>query len=249
VQKLFKNVWPRDLQSARIVQKALAAKVKIISLRKSPALIAGVDACFTEKSVIAVASLFTYPGLVHLKDAVAEDKIRMPYIPGLLSFREGPAIIKALTTLETIPDVVIFDGQGIAHPLGIGIASHIGIILNVPTIGCAKSRLVGTYDEPGFHKGDWSPLFFEGRCVGAALRTRDHVRPVFVSPGHRIDLKASLQIVMHTALLYRLPGPIRRADRISRRIAREEAEHERQKGCRRNRRRAGNRQGNSEGPA
>ena len=228
MQKIPHDLWLKNLQSARIVQKALAAKIKIISFRKSPVLIAGVDACFTEKSVIAVASLFTYPGLVHLGDAVAEDEIRMPYIPGFLSFREGPAILKALGTLKRMPDVLIFDGQGIAHPLGIGIASHIGVILDVPAIGCAKSRLVGTYDEPGWYKGDWSPLFFQGRCVGAALRTRDQVRPVFVSPGHRIDRKASINIVTHAALSYRLPEPIRRADRISRLIASEETEHERQ---------------------
>jgi deoxyribonuclease V len=227
VLTLPENLWPRDVRSARILQKALAGKVKLTPLKNPPALIAGVDACFTERSVIAVASLFTYPELTHLEDAVAKERVRYPYIPGLLSFREGPAIIKAVRRLKARPDLLIFDGQGVAHPLGIGIASHIGVILNIPAIGCAKSRLVGIYDEPGFRKGDWSLLFYESKCVGAVLRTRDHVRPVFVSPGHCIDLKASIDIVLHAVSSYRLPEPIRRADRISRIIAKEEAEHER----------------------
>jgi deoxyribonuclease V len=190
-----------------------------------PKLIAGVDACYTGKQVIAAASLFTYPGLTHLDDAIAREKIRIPYFPGFLSFREGPAIITALRRLNMPPDVVLFDGQGIAHPMGLGIASHIGVVLDIATIGCAKSRLVGEFEAPGLRKGDWAKLYFQGRTIGAVVRTRARVRPVFVSPGHRIDLKASIDIVMHAVSSYRLPEPIRRADYLSRQAAKEEKEH------------------------
>jgi deoxyribonuclease V len=222
-----KNLWPGDIQSARLLQNALAKNVSIQPLKRGPKLIGGVDACYTGKHVVAAASLFTYPGLMHLDDSAAREKIRFPYVPGFLSFREGPAIITALRRLKTPPDLVLFDGQGIAHPRGMGIASHIGVVLDIPTIGCAKSRLVGEFEEPGPCQGDWSALYFHGRIIGAVLRTRDRVRPVFVSPGHRIDLKASIDIVMRAVSLYRLPEPLRRADHLSRQAAKEETAHER----------------------
>jgi deoxyribonuclease V len=210
------ELWPDDPRSARLLQKALSHKVSIRKLTKTPRLIAGVDACFTENAVVAVASLFAYPGRIHVEDAVVQERLRFPYIPGLLTFREGPAFIKALKALKTDPDVVIVDGQGIAHPAGIGIASHIGVLLDIPTIGCAKSRLIGDFQEPGRAKGSWSPLSYQGRLVGAVLRTRENVRPVFVSPGHRIDLKGSVDAVMRAVSTCRLPDPIRRADHLSR---------------------------------
>lgn len=220
-----KCLWPGDVRSARLLQNALAQNVSLRPLMRIPKLIAGVDACYTEKHVIAAASLFTYPGLAHLDDAVAREKIRVPYLPGFLSFREGPAVIMALRRLNIPPDVVLFDGQGIAHPQGLGIASHIGVVLDIATVGCAKSRLVGEFEGPGPHKGDWAKLYFHGRIIGAVLRTRARVRPVFVSPGHRIDLKASIDVVMHAVSSYRLPEPIRRADHLSRQVAKEEKEH------------------------
>lgn len=220
------NLWPRSTQSARRVQEALAQRVSIRPLKKNLKLIAGVDACFTESAVFAAAALFSYPDLKHLEDAVAKDRMRFPYIPGYLSFREGSAIIKALRKLKMRPDVVLFDGQGIAHSRGLGIASHVGVILDIPTVGCAKSRLVGEFDEPGLCKGDFSPLLYKGRAVGAVVRTRDGVRPLFVSPGHRVDLKTSIDVVMHAASLYRVPEPIRRADHLSRMAAQKGAEHE-----------------------
>ena len=215
------------MRSARLMQAALADHVSIRPLKESPKSIAGVDACFSKRTVVAVASFFTYPGLEHLGDAVSQDKIRFPYVPGFLSFREGPAIITALKKLRMRPDVVLFDGQGVAHPHGLGIASHIGVILDIPTVGCAKSRLVGKYEEPGPHKGDWTPLYYQERTVGAVLRTRERVRPLFISPGHRVDLKTSLDIVMNAVSSFRLPEPIRRADHISRMTVQKETENER----------------------
>ena len=221
------NLWPNDLQSARLVQEALAGQVSIQPLKMTPKSIAGVDACFSKKTVVAAASLFTYPGIKHLSDAVSRDTLRFPYVPGFLSFLEGPAIIKALKKLRVRPDVVLFDGQGIAHPRRLGIASHVGVILDIPTVGCAKSRLVGEFDEPGPYKGDWTHLYCQGRRIGAVLRTRDRVRPLFVSAGHRLDLKTSLDIVIRALSSYRLPEPIRRADHIARMAAQKEAENER----------------------
>lgn len=220
------NLWPKDMQTAQIVQNALAQRVSIRPLKRDPILIAGVDACFTGSIVVAAASLFTYPGLEHLEDAVGKKRMHFPYIPGYLSFREGPAIIKALRKLKTQPDVVLFDGQGIAHPRGLGIAAHVGVVLDIPAVGCAKSRLIGKFDDPGPCKGDWSPLYYQGREVGAVLRTRDRVRPLFISPGHRVDLKTSIDIVMHAVSSYRLPEPIRRADHLSRLVAQKEVEYE-----------------------
>jgi deoxyribonuclease V len=220
------NLWPKDIQTAQKVQNALAQRVSIQPLKRDPKLIAGVDACFTGSTVIAAASLFTYPGLEHLEDAIAKERMHFPYIPGYLSFREGPAIIKALRKLKTQPDVVLFDGQGIAHPRGLGIAAHVGVVLDIPAVGCAKSRLIGKCDDPGPCKGDWSPLYYQGREVGAVLRTRDRVLPLFISPGHRVDLKTSIDIVMHAVSSYRLPDPIRRADHLSRLAAQKEVEYE-----------------------
>ncbi|MEW6675856.1 MAG: deoxyribonuclease V [Nitrospirota bacterium] len=210
--------WPEDITEAREIQEILRKKVRIISLRKSPEYIAGVDAAFFEDKVIGVACLYKYPEIIPIEDAYAVTKVSFPYIPGFLSFREGPVIIKAINNLNIKTDIILFDGQGIAHPKGLGIASHIGVLLNIPTIGCAKSRLIGKYKEPGFKKGNWSSLKYSGKTAGAVLRTRNNVRPVFVSPGHWINLKDSIEIVLRCTDKYRIPEPLRRADFISKKI-------------------------------
>lgn len=215
----MKDLWPDTLSEARSVQELLRDKVEVVPFRKLPEYVAGVDAAFADDMVTAVASLFTYPGMEHREDAVLREKTRFPYIPGYLIFREGSAIVKAVKTLKTPPDVILFDGQGIAHPRGIGIASHIGVILRRPTIGCAKSRLVGEFAEPGRETGDWVYLSHNGLRVGAVLRTRRGVKPVFVSPGHMIDILSSVKVVMGCATGYRIPEPLRRADLLSRRLA------------------------------
>ncbi|UCE70989.1 MAG: endonuclease V [Nitrospiraceae bacterium] len=214
-----RHIWPGDIQTARRIQIELSKRVTICPLRKRPSLIAGVDAAFCGESVTAVASVFAYPSLIHRYDATSRGDVRFPYIPGLLSFREGQAFISAIKKLKTIPDVIIVDGQGIAHPLGIGIASHIGVLLGIPTIGCAKTRLVGEHAEPGPERGQWTPLTYKKERIGAVLRTRDGVKPVFVSPGNLIDLDSSIEIVLHSLTRYRLPEPIRRADRLSKELS------------------------------
>ena len=213
-------VWPSDTAAARRLQHELSQRIRIHPLRKNPSYIAGVDAAFEGDLVIAVASLFEFPSLLHVADAVSRERVAFPYVPGFLSFREGRAIISAVRKLKLLPDVLIVDGQGIAHPLGIGIASHIGVLLDTPAIGCAKSRLVGEYFEPGLEKGQWSPLMYKDEQVGAVLRTRYKVKPVFVSPGHLIDLNSSIDIVLHSLTLYRIPEPIGRADHLSKELAR-----------------------------
>lgn len=213
--------WPSDISGAKALQERLRLLVRIRGLRKMPRFVAGVDAAFAEDRVIAAASLFTFPGLLHLMDARATMKVRFPYVPGYLSFREGPAAIAALEKLSPPPDLILVDGQGIAHPKGIGIASHLGVLLNISSIGCAKSRLVGEYEEPGMERGSLSPLFFEGRQVGAVLRTRGGVRPVFVSPGHLVDISSSIRVVMACLTSYRIPEPLRRADQRAARLRKE----------------------------
>jgi deoxyribonuclease V len=208
-------IWPDNLQGARAIQTTLGEKVKVIPLRKSPQFIAGVDAAFLHDKVIGIACLYKYPEIIFLAYAYAVSKVSFPYIPGFLSFREGPVIIKALRKLKTSPHVILFDGQGIAHPKGLGIASHIGVVLDIPTIGCAKSRLIGEYKQPGMKKGETSVLKYQGNIVGAVVRTRDHVKPVFVSPGHRIDLKSSIDIIRACTGSYRIPEPLRQADILS----------------------------------
>jgi len=210
--------WSKDLKGAKKIQVALAQKVKIIPLSKKIKLIAGVDAAFSEDEVFAVACLYKFPELILIEEACAKAEASFPYIPTFLSFREGPAIIKAIQKLKNKPDLILLDGQGIAHPKGLGIASHLGVLFDLPTIGCAKSKLVGKFKEPGRKKGSWSPLFYREKIVGAVLRTKDSVRPLFVSPGHRINLEKSLEIVLACVQKFRIPAPLRQAHSLSKHL-------------------------------
>jgi deoxyribonuclease V len=218
-----RGLWPVTPQRARALQDTLRHKVKIRPLKKDPGLVAAVDAAFPNDSVIAVATLYDGLSMEDMQDVIVREKVRFPYIPGLLTFREGHAILNALKKLKMRPDVILVDGQGIAHPRGIGIASHIGVILGRPTVGCAKSRLVGEYDEPGEEKGNWTYLYYKGDRVGAVLRTRSNVKPLFVSPGHLTDIASSIRIVMTCLSRYRIPEPLRRADFISKKFRRGES--------------------------
>lgn len=214
-------ITPKNIKEAREIQRRLARKVKIIPLNKRPAYIAGVDAAFSGKNIIAAACLFTYPGLLPVEETCAVADTPFPYVPGFLSFREGPAVIEAIHRLKIKPGLVLFDGQGIAHPTGMGIASHIGALLDIPSIGCAKSRLVGDYREPGEKKGRYTGLYYKCRKVGVVLRTRDNVKPLFVSPGHLTDIRNSIDIVLGCTGRYRIPEPLRHADTLSKKAKRE----------------------------
>lgn len=208
--------WPGNIQKAREMQERMRSRVRITTYRGTPRFIAGVDAAFTEDHVAAAACLYSFPDLICLERAVDIQELRFPYVPGYLAFREGPAIIAAVRKLARMPDIILVDGQGIAHPRGFGIACHIGVLLDIPTIGCAKTRLVGGCREPGVRKGSWSDLNYEGDVVGAVLRTRHGVRPLFISPGHSIDKEGSIRFVLACVGSYRIPEPLRCADAYSR---------------------------------
>ncbi len=218
----MKIIWPDTVKQARAYQEVLRNRVIIKPLKKEPRYIAGVDASFWKDQVIAAASLYSYPDLEHLQDTSAVVNCHFPYISGFLSFREGPGLVRAIKKLSIKPDVILFDGQGIAHPKNLGIASHVGVILAIPSIGCAKSRLVGSCEEPHNQKGSWSYLIYRNRHVGAVVRTRTGVKPLFVSPGHMTDIRTSVRIILHCISQYRSPVPLRHADTVSKSLRQEQ---------------------------
>ena len=177
--------------------------------------IAGCDVSF-ERSlgrVFAAVVLLSWPDLEEVETAHAVRKASFPYVPGYLSFREGPVLDAAFSRLRRRPDLVVFDGQGRAHPRRFGLACHLGVLWDLPAVGCAKSRLIGMADEPGQEKGCWTPLVEGDEVLGSVVRTRDGVRPVWVSVGHRIDDAGAREIVLAATTRYRLPEPTRLAHR------------------------------------
>ncbi len=207
--------WDLSLQEALALQKKLAAQV-IRERQLGPvSKVAGIDVGFHDNVARAAVVVLNYPGLKVVDYAIATRPATFPYIPGLLSFREGPVILDAMGKLAATPDLLIFDGQGIAHPRRLGMASHIGLLINLPAIGCAKSRLCGEHDEPGYERGSHVPLIDNGETIGAVVRTRSRVKPVFVSIGHRVDLPTSIEYVLACCRGYRLPETTRWADRIA----------------------------------
>jgi deoxyribonuclease V len=199
--------WDLSTQEARDLQLELAARVDVTRPLTSFATVAGADISYELRgkwlyAAVVVLRAGTWE-LVEQSEIVTEAKF--PYVPGLLSFREAPAVIEAFKKLTISPDVLICDGQGIAHPRRLGLATHLGLWLNIPTVGCAKSWLLGEYEEPGTARGDRSPLTDGGETIGVALRTRARVKPLFVSAGHLCDLKSAVDVVLATATQYRQP--------------------------------------------
>lgn len=180
-------------------------------------LIAGLDIAFADSgdTTVAAAVLVRLPSLETVAETRARCPTRFPYVPGLLSFRELPAGIEAIERLPEAPDAVLCDGQGYAHPRRFGLACHLGLALDLPTVGVAKSRLIGTHDEPGPGRGDWAPLYDRSEIIGAVLRTRPGVHPLYVSIGHRVTLASAIALTLRATGRYRLPEPLRRADRLS----------------------------------
>lgn len=195
------------------LQKQLASRVRCEDDFPPPRLIAGVDVSTSRNSDLgyAVIVVLTWPELKRLEVAEVSMPLPMPYIPGLLSFREVPLLVEAAKRLRHRPDLVMVDGQGRAHPRRFGIACHLGVLLDVPTIGCAKSLLVGTHAELPPARGSTAPLTHRSEVVGAAVRTKDRVNPVFVSCGHRVSLETAVRWVLDCARGYRLPEPTRQA--------------------------------------
>jgi deoxyribonuclease V len=162
--------------------------------------------------------VLSYPDLELMDEAFVRGRISFPYIPGLLSFREAPLLLQAFRGLRRLPHVILYDGQGIAHPRGFGLASHMGVLLDVPSVGCAKKKLVGDCEEVGLRAKSTTPLKMRGEIIGAVIRTKTGVKPVFVSPGHRINLESSIQLVLDTCRGFRLPEPLRRAHLLVKKI-------------------------------
>lgn len=205
--------WQVSLEEAFHIQLELAARVAKVSEVNSPRFIAGVDisAQRADGTATGAVVVLSYPGLRLVEARTARAKLDFPYVPGLLSFRESPVILSACEQLNLIPDLILVDGQGIAHPRRMGIASHLGLLLDTPTIGCAKSKLCGTHTIPGNESGSNTELIDHGEVIGAALRTKLGSSPIYVSIGHKVDLKTAIYWVLQCCRGYRLPEPTRLA--------------------------------------
>jgi deoxyribonuclease V len=205
--------WDVTVAQAREIQLSLAKRVVTENKVVNPRLIAGIDISSPDAQDVARGAVVVlrYPefGIVEVKEA--QSNIGFPYVPGLLSFRESPLILAACEKLSNAPDLILIDGQGIAHPRRFGLASHVGLLLDLPTIGCAKSILCGRHQPVAEEAGSYAELLDKGELIGAALRTKSGVKPIYVSVGHRIDLASALRWVMKCCLGYRLPEPTRLA--------------------------------------
>jgi len=212
---VLSHSWDLSPQEASTLQRELATKVERRPRLGPVRRAAGVDVSIRDDVGRAAVVVLDFEGLAPVDHATATRRITFPYVPGLLSFREGPVILDALEGLDTLPDLLIFDGQGLAHPRRMGIASHIGLLVDLPAIGCAKSRLCGKHDEPGQEPGSHVPLLDQGEVIGAVLRTRQGVKPVYVSIGHRVDLATGIEVVLACCRGYRLPETTRWAHRVA----------------------------------
>ena len=211
--------WTLDPEEAVRLQNSLCQRLVLTWDDRPVRTVAGVDVDFPGEQARAAIVVLAYPDLVYLATAVADTPLVFPYIPGLLAFREGPAVLAAWEKLRVKPDLLFFDAQGIAHPRSIGMAAQMGLWLERPAIGVAKSRLYGDHAEVGLKAGDWTELRDEHdprQVIGAVLRTREEVRPLYVSPGHLIDLEHALEFVLRCCRGYRLPEPSRLAHQASR---------------------------------
>ncbi len=205
--------WAVTPREAVELQKRLQVQIELRPPGHDVRTIAGADISFDKYSPVLFAGIvvLALPSLEVVEEIGVEAKVPFPYVPGLLSFREAPPLLEAWQRLRTTPDALMLDGQGIAHPRRFGIACHVGLLTGVPSFGCAKSVLVGTFDEPPPERGAWTPMTHRGDIVGAALRTKQRVQPVYVSPGHRIDIESSIQLTLACNGGYRQPEPTRLA--------------------------------------
>ncbi len=205
--------WQVSSTEALDIQWELSAQVSRNCEITTPHFIAGVDISVPKAQGMATGAVvvLNYPELRVVETKVAQEELTFPYIPGLLSFRESPLVLSVCEKLTITPDLIMVDGQGIAHPRRMGLASHLGLFLNTPTIGCAKSRLCGSHEVPGGEPGNYTEVIERGETIGAALRTKLRVKPVYVSIGHKIDLKAAIYWVLGCCRGYRLPEPTRLA--------------------------------------
>jgi deoxyribonuclease V len=207
--------WDVSTAEAKAIQLRLRDSVSLEPDLGEVCTVAGVDVGMAGDVARAAIVVLSYPSLEPVEQRLAEVPVSMPYVPGFLSFREAPAILAACGDLDIEPDLFVFDGQGVAHPRRFGIASHVGVILDKPSIGCAKSRLCGTHHDPAAESGSYSYLYDGDEIIGAVLRTRTNVSPVYVSVGHRMDLDTAMEYVMGCCTRYRLPETTRYAHRVA----------------------------------
>lgn len=211
--------WDVSPKEATEIQASLAEKISRDFKRENILLIAGADVGFDKASptrAYAGVVLMEYPSLETVAEFTSREVVRFPYIPGFLSFREAPILLNLFKKISPAPDLIFFDGHGIAHPRRLGLASHMGLFLDRPAIGCAKSKLIGNFREPGLRKNSSSPLLLdnENKTIGAVVRTRDNCKPVFVSVGHQIDLESAVKFTLQCTTRYRIPEPTRRAHNL-----------------------------------
>ncbi len=206
--------WPDLVKGWKATQQALREKMIVRPLRPLPRFVAGADAAYADDRATALAAAVVYDREEKriIEVAHARRPVEVPYIPGFLSFREGPAVLEAIGRLKHPFGAICFDGQGFAHPRRCGLAAHMAITLDVPGVGVAKSRLIGTFDEPATEAGSSTPLMDRGEQIGLVVRTRTATRPLFVSVGHRVDLASALELVLSCCTRYRVPEPTRQAD-------------------------------------
>lgn len=209
--------WPQTAEEATAIQQQLKSQVVTEDRLGEVRYIAGVDVGFEDSYAITRAAVvvLSFPELQPVEEAIARRPTTFPYIPGFLSFREIPAILEALQALKTTPDLIMGDGHGIAHPRRLGIASHLGVLIDLPTIGVAKSLLVGKHEAVPAEKGHWQPLQHRGETIGVVLRSRTNVKPLYISIGHRISLPTAIDYVLRCTPKYRLPETTRWADKLA----------------------------------
>jgi deoxyribonuclease V len=207
--------WDVPPAEAIAIQEQLRGQVSQETSFTQVHTVAGVDVSVKDNAARAAVVVLDYPDLSPIDQSTTEQPVQFPYIPGLLAFREGPVVLRALEKLSTEPDLFIFDAQGLAHPRRMGLATHIGLIIDRPSIGCAKSRLCGTHHEPGPKRGTYTYLRDGSEVIGAVVRSRNEVQPVYVSIGHKIDLEAAIEYVLNCCRGYRLPETTRWAHRVA----------------------------------
>src|SRR5208282_5535396 len=214
MQPQIETRWDLTPREAIRLQESLRERVELQDRFGEIRFVAGADMAFDPETNLAFAGVIVYrlPELEEVERRMARRKLRFPYVPGLLSFRESPVLLAAFARLRVSPDVILIDGHGLAHPRRFGIACHLGLLLDRPTIGCAKSILVGQAVEPGDHAGSTAALVDQGEKVGVVLRTRDQVKPIYVTIGHRVSLESAVRIVAQCLDGFRLPKPTREAD-------------------------------------
>jgi deoxyribonuclease V len=209
--------WPQTVEEAKAIQEELRGQVIVEDDLPTVRYVAGVDAGYQEQNKLtqAAVAVLSFPDLQLCDRAIARCPTQFPYIPGFLSFREVPAVLEALEQLTILPDLLLCDGQGLAHPRRFGMACHLGVLTNLPAIGVAKSRFIGTHEALSPERGSWQPLLDKGETVGAVLRSRSHVNPLYISIGHRISLQTALDYVLRCTPQYRLPETTRMSDRLA----------------------------------